>query len=103
MQNKIDVCRKVTYRSGSNVAAAMKKIIDKRCCLVTVVFGQARDLTALFLEAHAQHYTGEWIVGESVISSVDSIVQDLKKHLKTDSAVHELLQGMCVRIAPTVP
>ena len=90
---KINVCTQVKYVSGSgDMVAAMKEIIDKRCCLATVVFGQAQDLASLFLEAHKQHYPGEWIVGESLVASLDGVVNELKTHLP-EPAVHQLLQG----------
>ena len=95
-ENKqIDVCAKVEYLSQSgDMKAAIKAIIDNRCCQVTVVFGQAPDLTSLLLEAHKQSYVGEWIVGESIVANLGGIVKDLKRHIKPESSVHELLRGM---------
>ena len=90
---QIDVCKKSRYLAGSgDMAAAIEEIIAKKCCRVTVVFGQAQDLASLFLEAHKQHYPGEWIVGESLVASLDGVVNELKTHLP-EPAVHELLQG----------
>ena len=38
---KIDVCTKVNYVAGSGgMKAAIKTIVDNRCCRVTVVFAQ---------------------------------------------------------------
>lgn len=90
---QIEVYVKAKYVSGSrDMKAAIKEIIDKRC-RVTVVFGQAQDLTSLFLEAHKQRYDGEWVVGESIIANLDGVVNDLKRHL-AENSVHDLLRGM---------
>ena len=91
-EKQIDVCTMAKYAPGSRKSSkeAIKEIIDKKCCLATVVFGQSQDLTSLFLEAHEQGYAGEWIVGDI---SFDGIVNDLKTHLP-ESSVHELLRGM---------
>ena len=93
--NQINVCTKAEYKAGSvDMKAAIKKIVDTRCCLVTVVFGQTQDLTSLLLEAHSQQYDGEWIVGDNILGSLGGIARDLKRHLKSDSSVHKLLRGM---------
>ena len=68
--------------------------MDNRCCLVTVVFGKTQDLASLLLEAHKQNYNGEWIMGDNIKGSLDTIANDLKKHLDEPSSVHELLTGM---------
>ena len=94
LDSKIDVCIKAEYVSGSgDMEGAIKDILDKKCCRVTVVFGQAQDLTSLFLEAHKQHYDGEWVVGDELIVTFDGIVKDLKRQLHEPS-VHKLLRGM---------
>ena len=94
LANKIDVCIKAEYVSGSgDMEGAIKDILDKKCCRVTVVFGQTQDLTSLFLEAHKQHYNGEWVVGDELLVNSDGIVKDLKRQLPEPS-VHELLRGM---------
>ena len=95
-EKQIDVCTMAKYAPGSRKSSkeAIKEIIDKKCCLATVVFGQSQDLTSLFLEAHEQGYAGEWIVGDEMIGSLPGIVNDLKTHLP-ESSVHELLRGMC--------
>lgn len=91
---RIDVSEEPRYLAGSGgeIAAAIKEIIEKSGCRVTVVFGQAQDLASLFLEAHKQNYGGEWIVGESLVGSLDGVVSELKTHIP-ESAVHKLLQG----------
>ena len=92
--NNIDVCTKANYESDSSeMAAPIKQIIGNRCCLVTVVFGQARDISSLLLEAHRQNYAGEWIMGDNVIGSLDSIVKDLNNRLD-ERSTHKLLRGM---------
>ena len=93
-EKQMDVCTKVNFVSGSgDMEAAIKDIFDKKCCRVTVVFGQTQDLTSLFLEAHKQHYNGEWVVGDELLVNSDGIVKDLKRQLPEPS-VHELLRGM---------
>ena len=95
MDNQIDVCTKANYQAGSGkMKAPIKQIVDARCCLVTMVFGQTQDLAALLLEAHKQNYNGEWVMGDNIKGSLDTIANDLKKHLDEPSSVHELLTGM---------
>ena len=93
IENNIDVCTKANYERGSsNMEEAIKQIMDKICCLVTVVFGQPQDISSLLLEAHAQGYTGEWIISDSILNSLDTVVDNLNKHLG-ESPTHELLRG----------
>ena len=92
--NQIDVCTKANYEAGSlDMGTPIKQIMDNKCCLVTVVFGQTQDLSSLLLEAHRQNYAGEWIMGDNIVGSLDTIVNDLNKHLD-ESATHKLLRGM---------
>ena len=89
----VEVCRKATYEAGStDMRATIKKIMDKRCCLVTVLFGQAQDISSLLLEAHRQKYMGEWMIGD-IIGGLDGIISDLKNHLD-EPVIHELLRGL---------
>ena len=90
--NKIDVCTKANYEPGSDMRMPIKQIMDNRCCLATVVFGQTQDVSSLLLEAHRQNYAGEWIIGENVMGSLDTIVNDLSKHLD-EASTHKLLRG----------
>ena len=93
VDNKIDVCTKANYEAGlSDMAAPIRQIIENRCCLVTVVFGQIRDLSSLLLEAHRQNYAGEWIVGGNVMGSLDTILNDLNEQLD-EGSTHKLLRG----------
>ena len=80
---------------AADVKAPVQEIIAERCCRVTIVFGQAQDLAAIFLEAHRQNYEGEWVVSETIVSSLDGIVADLKTHLLEDE-VHKLLEGIYI-------
>ena len=59
---------------------------------MTVVFAQTQDISSLLLEAYRQRYAGEWIVGDSVLESLSTIVKILSKHLD-ERAVNELLRG----------
>ena len=96
IDNQIDVCTKANYETGSlNMKTPIKQIIDNRCCLVTVVFGQTQDISSLLLEAHRQNYAGEWIMGDNVIGSLDTIVNDLNTHLD-ERSTHRLLRGILV-------
>ena len=91
----IDVCTKATYQAGSgDMQAPIKEIMDNSCCLVTVLFAQTQDIASLLLEAHKQHYTGEWIMSENVIATLDGIVAHLKNHMD-DRSVQKLLRGRC--------
>ena len=93
IENGIDVCTKTNYEANSlDMKATIKGIMDKICCLVTVVFGQPQDISSLLLEAHAQGYTGEWIMGDSILDASDTIFNSLKKHLG-ERPSHKLLRG----------
>ena len=95
-KKQINVCKEARYVSGAaDVKAPVQEIIAERCCRVTIVFGQAQDLAAIFLEAHRQNYEGEWVVSETIVSSLDGIVADLKTHLPEDE-VHKLLEGIYI-------
>ena len=92
--NGIDICMKANYEAGSlDMKAPIKQIMENRCCLVTVLFGQDRDIYSLLLEAHRQNYTGEWVMSENVIGGMDGIIESLKKDLN-EPAIHKLLRGM---------
>ena len=91
--NQIDVCTKANYEAGSlDMTTPIKQIIDSRCCLVTMVFGQTQDISSLLLEAHKQRYAGEWIMGDNAMGSVDTIVNNLNTHLD-EHATYKLLRG----------
>ena len=99
----IDVCTQAEYvHNSGDMSAAIKKIIDNRCCTVTVVFGQTTDLAALFLEAHKQNYGGEWVVGDWVVSTIDVLINEMKRHSQrmgarlSESQIHEVLRGILV-------
>ena len=95
IESQIDVCNKATYTTGSgDMKQAIQQIVGKKCCLVTMVFGQDYDLISLFLEAQKQGYAGEWLVGQNVISSRDHIVKEMMKSNLTARSVHEFLRGM---------
>ena len=92
--NKIYICTKANYETGSlDMAAPIKQIVDNSCCRATVVFGQTQDLSSLLLEAHRQNYAGEWIMGDNIMGSLDTIVKDLNKQIDEHST-HKLLKGM---------
>ena len=92
--NGIDICMKANYEPGSSdMKAPIKRIMENRCCLVTVLFGQDQDIASLLLEAHRHKYTGEWVISENVIGGLEDIIKNLRKHLDEPS-IHELLRGM---------
>ena len=97
----IDVCTRAEYvHLSQDMSAAMKKIIDNRCCTVTVVFGQRTDLAPLFVEAYHQNYAGEWFVGDAVVGVIDILMQDMQSISRrkgrgmSHSQVQEALRGM---------
>ena len=95
IDNQIDVCTKANYEAGSSdMAAPIRQIINNRCCRVTVVFGQTQDLSSLLLEAHRQNYAGEWIMGDNIMGSLDTIVNDLNNNHLDEISTHRLLRGM---------
>ena len=88
------------YESGSqDMTKTIKEIMDtkithRRLCMVTVFCGYAADFARLLLAAYEQGYTGEWIATGFMGNSVNALVEYLTPHLKTDSAVQQLLRGM---------
>ena len=94
-KKNIDICTKAEFKAGSgDMKAAIKQIIDNRCCMLTVVFGQPQDLASIFVEAQAQSYSGEWVVGDNMIDSYDVVVNEMKKHL-AEPAIHKFMTGSC--------
>ena len=103
IDNQIDVCTRATYQAGcGKMEAPIKQIMDARCCLVNMVFGQAQDLAALLLEAHKQNYKGEWIMGDNIQASLDAVLNDLERNLDDPSSVHEVLRGMFALVSKEV-
>ena len=97
--NQIEVCKEVQYGNETRkqkepIKEAIREIMENRCCLVTVVFGQSSDLASILLEAHKQNYVGEWVMGDSIKISLGTIANDLKQHLDDPSSIHKLLRGM---------
>ena len=91
--NQLDVCTVANYNAGSlDMQEPIKQIMDNRCCVATVLYGQVQDVSMLLLEAHRRNYAGEWIIAESV-NYVDGIFVNLRKHLD-ESTIHRLLRGM---------
>ena len=91
--NGIDICLKTNYEPGSSdMKAPIKRLMENRCCLVTVLFGQDQDIASLLLEAHRQKYTGEWVMSDIILDSLDRIIINLKQHLD-ESSIHKLLRG----------
>ena len=72
---------------------AIKQIVDNRCCLVTVLFGQPQDISSILLEAHRQNYAGEWVLPDAVNIFLVPVVSVLRKHLDEPS-IQRLLRGM---------
>ena len=94
IENGIDICAKANYEAGSSkMRTAISQIIEKRCCLATVVFAEAEDISALLLEAHRQHYAGEWIMGDAIMDNLSEILKYLNKQLD-ERSIHKLLNGM---------
>ena len=93
-KKEIDVCTKAEYNAGSDdMSKAIKQIIDNNCCLATVVFGQSKDLALLLVEGQKQGYAGEWIIGNNIVSSLDTVVKRMRAHID-EAAIHKLLGGM---------
>ena len=91
--NQLDVCTVANYNAGSlDMQEPIKQIMDNRCCVATVLYGQIQDVSTLLLEAHKQNYTGEWIIPDSV-NYVEGIFVNLRKHLD-ESTINRLLRGM---------
>ena len=96
----IDICSVPYTANLADMSSTIKRLTSGDCgcsvcrCRVNVIFGQYRDLTALFLEAYAQSYKGEWVVGDNILGSADDLVKDLTNQLQDDSSVHKILRGM---------
>ena len=94
IDNDIDICTKATYETGSSdMRATIKQIIDDRCCLVTVLFGQLQDISSLLLAAHKQNYAGELVMPDAANIFLAPVVSYLRKYLD-ESSIHRLLRGM---------
>ena len=91
---QIDVFTKATYEPGSlDMRAPIKKIVDSKFCLVTVVFaGKLQDVSSLLLEAHRQNYTGEWVMPDGDNVYVGPIVNYMKKHLD-EASIQRSMRG----------
>ena len=93
-KNGINVCMTSSYVPNSvDMQAAMQRIMDARCCFLTVVFAQPKDTAALLLAAHKVHYSGEWLMGETVIDSDIEITKQLTNALGDTSEVYRLMKG----------
>ena len=101
---QLDVCTEATYKAGSSdmnyMEKPIKQIINNRCCVATVLYGQVQDVSAALLEAHKQNYAGEWLIPDSA-GYIDALLinlqnlQQKKEHLHESSvSVHSLLRGM---------
>ena len=67
--------------------------MEAKCCLLTVVFAQPKDTVAILLAAHKVLYSGEWLMGETVIDSHIYMTEQLKKGLGYTSEVYQLMKG----------
>ena len=93
-KNGINVCMTSSYVPNSvDMKAAMQRIMDARCCFLTVVFAQPKDTVALLLAADKVHYSGEWLMGETVIDSDIEITKQLTNALGDTSEVYRLMKG----------
>ena len=95
MKNGIDICMIVTYEAGStDMRTPIKDIIEKRCCLATVLFGSTQDISSLLLEAHKQNYAGEWIMSDNVMGALDGVISNLHNNNLDKPTIHKLLRGL---------
>ena len=96
--NQLDVCTEATYKAGSldmkYMEEPIKQIINKRCCVATVLYGRVQDISTALLEAHKQNYAGEWLIPHSVVPSIDGILLNLRKKHLDESSIHSILRGM---------
>ena len=93
-KNGINVCSKSTYEPNSaDMEITIQDMMSKRCCLLTVLFAQPKDIVSILFEAHKQHYAGEWLMGDTVIDSHIYIVDELEKKLRSTSAAYALMRG----------
>ena len=82
------------YEAGSlQMEKPIKQIINKRCCVATVLYGQVQDISAALLEAHKQKYAGEWLIPGGAVALIDAITIDLRRNLP-ESEIHSLLRGI---------
>ena len=93
--NQLDVCTEATYKAGSlDMEEPIKQIINKRCCVATVLYGQIQDVSAALLEAHKQNYAGEWLLPDSAVAYIDELLLNLRKKHLDESSIHSILRGM---------
>ena len=91
-KNGIDVCAESIYEDSRDIPDAISEIIEERCCLLTVVFAHSEDIVKILVEAHRQLYTGEWLMGETIFDSQQSVTKGLKSSLG-DAEAYRLLRG----------
>ena len=90
----INVCRTSSYQPNSaDMETAISRIVQDGCCGLTVIFAQPKDIVSILLEAHKQHYAGEWLMGETAVDSYANIIAGLKEHVGTTSQVYQLMRG----------
>ena len=95
IDNGIDVCTKAEYEAGSlDMKTPIKQIIDNRCCLVTVLFGQSQDISSLLFEGRRQNYDGEWLIPDTANAYIDAITTNLRRKHLDEPSIHKLLRGM---------
>lgn len=90
----VKICSQIYTPGSTNMEKYIRDLLNKCTCGVTVVFAKFQDLVSLFVEASKQKYSGEWVVGDSLFSSIDDVVRKMTDKM-SESSVHEMLRGMC--------
>ena len=94
---KIQVQEESFKSESKNMKPVIQKIIKKKFCKATVIFGAYPDYSTLLLEAHnyKQEYRGEWIMGSNFGNGFNKIRYDLEKSNISSSDIDNILNGLC--------
>ena len=87
-----------SFKSESkDMEQVIQKIIKKKFCKATVIFGAYADYSTLLMEAHnyKPEYCGEWIMGSNFGNGFNKIRYDLEKSNISSSDIDNILNGLC--------
>ena len=92
----VRTCSQV-FKPGEKDMTKYIQSVRKKCsCRANVVFGKYQDLVSLFVAADKEQYKGEWVVGDSLVGSIDDVVREMStEHGLSKDRVHGVLQGRC--------
>ena len=95
-KSSVEICPQIYTPGSKNMEKYIQSLRDKCRCGVTVVFGKFQDIVSLFVAAYRKKYKGEWVVGDSLLGSIDDVIREMIiTHGLSKREVHQVLRGMC--------